>query len=55
MATIYFLAGVLILYKGYSDSSADTTVFIIGGLLCVYGTYRLVSKLLSFKKAEKAK
>jgi hypothetical protein len=54
MATIYFLAGVLILIKGYSGDSVDN-IIIIGWLLCIYGTFRLVSKILSFKKADKVK
>ncbi len=52
MAAIYFLAGVFILYKGYSGADTGNTI-IIGWLLCIYGTYRLVSKWLSFKKVEK--
>ncbi len=52
MAAIYFSAGVFILYKGYSGAVTDNTI-IIGWLLCIYGTYRIVSKLLSLKKAEK--
>ena len=54
MATIYFLAGVVILIKSYSADTVDNTV-ILGWLLCIYGAYRLVSSWISFRKADKVK
>lgn len=53
MATIYFLTGAFILYRGYTNEVLDNTNIIIGWVFCIYGTYRIISKLVSLKKAEK--
>jgi hypothetical protein len=49
MASIYIAAGGVILYKSYTDPDSSN-VKIIGWLLCAYGIFRLVSKLIALRK-----
>jgi hypothetical protein len=48
MALIYILAGVFLIIKGNSDHENFPSA--IGWLLCAYGGFRLISRLLMYRR-----
>jgi len=53
MSAVYIIAGIILILKG--NSTNDTfQAGLIGWILCGYGVYRILSRVMLNKNSEKA-